>query len=155
MRRTVHARRPRGARGRVEREARAALLRCRRANDDPGGVQPPDTNLPLTLLIVDELEETFLNLDRDQLLSILPTVRRWLGTVEPSFQATTLFTVEARVRRQDSEQVGVVRNISININSNGRSVIYTVDFGGGQTDTVNEEELVSAGVDVGDTGRPS
>jgi hypothetical protein len=115
----------------------------------------PDTNLPPTLLIVDELEETFLNLDRDQLLSILPTVLRWLGTVEPSFQATTLFTVEARVRRQDSEQVGVVRNISININSNGRSVIYTVDFGGGQTDTVNEEELVSAGVDVGDTGRPS
>ncbi len=114
----------------------------------------PDTHLPSTLIIVDELEETFLNLDRDQLLSILPTVLRWLGIVEPSFQATTLFAVEDRVRRQDSEQVGVVRNISININANGRSVIYKLDFDG-RADTVNEEELVRAGEPADDAGRPS
>ncbi|MFL6284506.1 MAG: hypothetical protein ACJ74Q_15280 [Pyrinomonadaceae bacterium] len=104
----------------------------------------PDTNLSPTLLVVDELEETFLNLDRDQLLSILPTVLRWLGVVEPSFQATTLFTIDARVRRQGSEEVGVVRHINIGINANGRSVIYKVDFGG-EVETVNEAELERAG----------
>lgn len=114
----------------------------------------PDTHLPPTLLIVDELEEGFLNLDRDQLVSILPVVLRWLGGVEPSYQAVTLYTVDAFVRRADSEEVGVVRHISIGINANGRTVVYTVDFGG-RADTVNEEELVWAGQPPADEGRAS
>lgn len=103
----------------------------------------PDTRLEPTLLVVDELEETFLNLDRDQLLSILPGVLNWLGTHEPSFRATTLFALGARVRLLDHERVGVVEHISIGINANGRSVIYTVDFAGVR-DTYDEMELVPA-----------
>lgn len=114
----------------------------------------PDTNLPPTLLIVDELEQSFLDLDLDQLMSILPTVLRWLGTVEPSFQATTLFAVEARVRRHASDQVGIVRHINIGINAGGRSVVYTVDFDG-RADTFNEEELVWAGEPPAGGGRVS
>lgn len=103
----------------------------------------PDTHLPPTLIIFDELEEGFVNLDRDQLVSILPVVLRWLGGVEPSYQAVTLFTLDACVRRGDSEEVGVVRHISIGINANGRAVVYTVDFNG-RVDTIDEEELVRA-----------
>lgn len=114
----------------------------------------PDTHLPPTLLIVDELEESFLNLDSDQLVSILPVVLRWLGVIEPSYQAVTLFRVDARVRRADSDEVGTVRHINIGINANGRAVVYTVDFNG-RVDTADEEELVWAGQPPADEGRVS